>query len=304
MTAGRIVAPRVDAATLDRLRAELREWQPLPVGLDSVCADLELVLDVYADPAAGDMSGLVGRLRGALGRLLPVARREQKSSERDVLNRAVLVWAASLPASAKQALAHVRRLALVTLDVLELLIKESPSMGASVTSVVSAPLNIRLCPPSQAYNYEFIRTRLADPHLVTRGFAVQVFRAPLLAVPVGGCCRGGFLIVEDRRIALAVIDLLWGQSGFPMLRLRRAPPPDDRYVVEWGENAPSASPEERGRFYGYAEDAIAHGRFELPPLPRPGAGEVSHSLSGRSRADPPRHRDQPERGLTSPRGGR
>ncbi|MFF3750507.1 DUF6415 family natural product biosynthesis protein [Streptomyces sp. NPDC002018] len=128
MTAGRMVTAvsQPHRVTLERLLDELRDWHPLPVALDDVCADLDLVLDEYADPTPGDMTGLADRLRKTLGRLLPVARREQTSPcGKDLLNRAVLLWALALPASAVEALAYLRRLAVMTLDVLELLIEES-----------------------------------------------------------------------------------------------------------------------------------------------------------------------------------
>ncbi|MFF3750508.1 DUF6302 family protein [Streptomyces sp. NPDC002018] len=162
---------------------------------------------------------------------------------------------------------------------------------------VPAPLHVHLRPPWQAYNYEYVRSRLADPRLAAVGVAIQVFRAPLLAVPVGGCRRGGFFIVDDERIALAVCDALWGQPGFPSPRFRWAPSPDHCYIVEWGETAPSGDTNARGRFYGYSDRAITDGRFDLPPLPGTDSGAASDSLSGQSRADPPQHRDQPKRGL-------
>lgn len=55
----------------------------------------------------------------------------------------------------------------------------------------SAAVSLR--PAAEAYDYEHFRSRLAEPALLTDAVAVRVFRAPLLAVPVGGPRRGGYM---------------------------------------------------------------------------------------------------------------
>ncbi|MEV0035517.1 DUF6302 family protein [Streptomyces sp. NPDC050804] len=132
-------------------------------------------------------------------------------------------------------------------------------------------------PPWEAYDYEFVRDRLADPRLAAAGVAIQVHRAPLLVVPVGGrrrgtSRRGGYVITEQQLVAEAVCDVLveLGRPDFPGLRIRQASgpkPPGPCWVVEWGDPAPDGDPSARARFYGYSADAIAAGRFSLPPPP-------------------------------------
>lgn len=167
------------------------------------------------------------------------------------------------------------------------------------------PLCVRVLPAYEACNYEHVRGRLADRRLVAAGVAIQVHRIPLLAVPVGGRPRkrrhGGYFITEQKPIALAVHDLLvdLGRPDFPDLRIRQASEPTP-WVVEWGEPAPVGSPQARARFYGYSADAIATGRFSLPPLPAVPSAASPDPLSGsRPAVVPPQCRREPERDLTS-----
>lgn len=46
-------------------------------------------------------------------------------------------------------------------------------------------LTLSLRPAEDAYDFGYFRDRLADPALLADAVAVCVFRAPLLAVPVG-----------------------------------------------------------------------------------------------------------------------
>ncbi|MFC4507888.1 MULTISPECIES: DUF6302 family protein [Streptomyces] len=60
-----------------------------------------------------------------------------------------------------------------------------------MTTSAAEPLTVHLRPATEAYDYEHYRNLLADPSVLTDSFAVCVYRAPLLAVPVGGPRRGG-----------------------------------------------------------------------------------------------------------------
>ncbi|AWN31790.1 hypothetical protein DKG71_00255 [Streptomyces sp. NEAU-S7GS2] len=120
------------------------------------------------------------------------------------------------------------------------------------------PVTITVRPAQDAYDYEYFVERLADPSVLRRSVAVQIFRAPLLAVPVEWPRRGGYLSVDNVCIALAIRDALRPLVGFPRLRMSWSPYPDTCHVVEWGETPPGWWDDEaRGRFYGYSEAAIA-----------------------------------------------
>lgn len=175
---------------------------------------------------------------------------------------------------------------------------------ATKTPPLTAALRVHVRPPWEAYDYEFVRDRLADPRLAAAGIAIQVHRAPLLAVPVGGrrrrspSRRGGYVITEQQLVALAVHDVLaaLGREDFPDLRIRHArESPGPCWVVEWGEPAPVGSAEARARFYGYSDHAIAAGRFSLPPPPAaPAAAPPPDPLSGSPGAVvPPPRRGEP-----------
>lgn len=121
-------------------------------------------------------------------------------------------------------------------------------------------LTVKLLPPEEAVDFEFVASRLHDRALLRRAVAVQIFRVPLLAVPVGGCRRGGRLSAGPVTIALAVHGVLRGRDGFPHLRIAEDPRAGD-WRVEWGEQAPQGpvrSPESR-RFFGYAPAGTSAG---------------------------------------------
>ncbi|MDI3408912.1 DUF6302 family protein [Streptomyces cavernicola] len=134
-----------------------------------------------------------------------------------------------------------------------------------MTSRVFPPL--RVLPATEAYDYEHFRSLLADSSVLGEAVAVCRFRAPLLAVPVGGTRRGGCMSFELLTDALEVRSLLEGKPGFTRLRVRWSPFRDTCHVVEWGGEAPGWDDVERGRFYGYCEEAIAefiHGASSTP----------------------------------------
>lgn len=111
-----------------------------------------------------------------------------------------------------------------------------------------------------AYDFEFVASRLHDRHLLDSSVAVCVFRAPLLAVPVGGQRRGGCMNAGPVDVALAIRDALLEIPGFPDVRIRLVSPPYEPHdwVVEWGERLPfRITDSDRARFYGYSEAAIA-----------------------------------------------
>lgn len=114
-------------------------------------------------------------------------------------------------------------------------------------------LTVALLSPEVAFDFEFVAARLHDQSLLDGSVAVRIFRAPLLAVPVGGCRRGGRLNAGPLTVALAVHGVLRDQDGFPQLRVTESAGGGD-YFVEWGEQMPpypDRSLESR-RFFGYA----------------------------------------------------
>lgn len=140
---------------------------------------------------------------------------------------------------------------------------------------------VEVLPPDRAYDWGFHARRLADPSLLDTSIALKVSRDPLLAVPVGGCRRGGFFVVadhEDLRIATAVRAVLTQRPGYPQARVRWVPEPDCYAVVEWGSHIPqSADRADRGRFYGYHDRALTSGHFVLPHYPATGPLPVDHA---------------------------
>lgn len=114
-------------------------------------------------------------------------------------------------------------------------------------------LTVELLPAGAALDFEFLAARLHDQSLLEGSVAVRIYRAPLLAVPVGGCRHGGRLNAGPLTIALAVHGVLGGRDGFPQLRVTESAAGGD-WFVEWGEQVPpypDRSPESR-RFFGYA----------------------------------------------------
>ncbi|WP_327376541.1 DUF6302 family protein [Streptomyces sp. NBC_01216] len=120
-------------------------------------------------------------------------------------------------------------------------------------------LTVSLRPATEAYDYEYFGSRLAEPALLADAVAVCVFRAPLLAVPVGGPRHGGYMSFDLLTLATATRGLLTERPGFPDLRVRWSPYRDTCHTVEWGDPAPEWWEDDAvfGRFYGYSEAAIA-----------------------------------------------
>ncbi|MEU3500469.1 DUF6302 family protein [Streptomyces hundungensis] len=120
-------------------------------------------------------------------------------------------------------------------------------------------LLVTVLPVQDAYDYEFVAARLHDQHLLHASVAIRVFRAPLLAVPVGGRRRGGCIDTADVNAALAIREALVDRPGFPNVRIRLATAPDRRshWAVEWGEPLPDhLTDSERALFYGAADHCI------------------------------------------------
>ncbi|RPK29210.1 hypothetical protein EES39_40410 [Streptomyces sp. ADI92-24] len=126
-------------------------------------------------------------------------------------------------------------------------------------SEADTPL-VTLLHAREAYDFEFVTPRLHDRHLLDSSVAVRVFRAPLLAVPVGGRRRGGCMDIGPVEVALAVRHALSEIPGFPNVRIRLVSPPyePNNWVVEWGERPPfRITGSDRVRFYGGADHCIA-----------------------------------------------
>ncbi|QNA77067.1 hypothetical protein C8250_039100 [Streptomyces sp. So13.3] len=140
---------------------------------------------------------------------------------------------------------------------------------------VIRPLIPRLVPARLAYDFEYIGSRLADPSLLDHAVAVCVHRAPLLAVPVGGARRGGFMSFDLLILAEKTRGLLEGLPGFPDLRLRPSPYRDTCHLVEWGGRPPACDYDDaaRGRFYGYSKAAV---RAACQPARSAAAADHSH----------------------------
>ncbi|MBD0739074.1 DUF6302 family protein [Streptomyces sp. CBMA29] len=119
-------------------------------------------------------------------------------------------------------------------------------------------LTIAVLPATAAYDFESVASRIHDRDLLRGSVALRVFRIPLLAVPVGGCRRGGRIETSSVAVALAIRAALRDIPGFPLVRVDLAlPVGTDRWLVEWGEKPPDlfAGHRERLRFYGYAANA-------------------------------------------------
>lgn len=123
---------------------------------------------------------------------------------------------------------------------------------------VIRPLVPHLVPAHLAYDFDYFASRLADPSLLEGAVGVCVHRAPLLAVPIGGTRRGGFLSFDLLILADKTRGLLDGLPGFPDVRVRPSPYRNTCHVVEWGGQPPACDYDDpaRGRFYGYSEAAI------------------------------------------------
>jgi hypothetical protein len=143
------------------------------------------------------------------------------------------------------------------------------------------PINPHPLPARVGYDYEYFADRLADPSLLDSAVAVCAHRAPLLAVPVGGTRRGGFMSFDLLILAENTCGLLEGRAGFSDVRVRPSPYRDTCHVVEWGAQPPECTYDNaaRGRFYGYSEAAIAGFRSgHGPPTPSSTAGQLSPTM--------------------------
>jgi hypothetical protein len=125
---------------------------------------------------------------------------------------------------------------------------------------------------------EYYEDRLADWALLEISLNVPVDakgRVHLLAVPVGGSRRGGYLSVGSKASARRARTFLNGKPGFPNVRIEYSEWDDTCHVVRWGDDPPgidwnTATDDEVdqfqtdcGLFYGYSEDAVrewVHGR--------------------------------------------
>ncbi|MEU3267926.1 DUF6302 family protein [Streptomyces bacillaris] len=133
-------------------------------------------------------------------------------------------------------------------------------MKADLTSQEASALPVTLHHARTAYDFEFVAPRLHDRHLLDSSVAVRVFRAPLLAVPVGGRRRGGCMDAGPVEVALAIRHALSEIPGFPNVRIRLVSPPGEpnNWVVEWGERLPfRLTVGDRARFYGGSDHCIA-----------------------------------------------
>jgi hypothetical protein len=111
--------------------------------------------------------------------------------------------------------------------------------------------------------------RLDDPWLLD--FSIVVRRSDrhfLLAAPIGGRRRGGFVSLKSPKDADQAADRLRGTAGFPNVRIERSQERGAYHVVRWGENEPSitqrcdqadaqiAQHRAAGEFFGYSDSAI------------------------------------------------
>ncbi|MBY8889215.1 hypothetical protein K7472_30860 [Streptomyces sp. PTM05] len=152
-------------------------------------------------------------------------------------------------------------------------------------------LSVEILPAREAYDYEFVAARLHDQGLLAGSVAVRIFRAPLLAVPVGGCRRGRRTDIGPVTAALAVRSALLGRPGFPLLRVSLSRDArGESWLVEWGEQALGhrAGTPERLRFFGYSD--CGRCRLSSPVALRPCANTVGLGVRGHQReTDTTRH---------------
>ncbi|MCZ0973715.1 DUF6302 family protein [Streptomyces albulus] len=143
------------------------------------------------------------------------------------------------------------------------------------TTSTASPFTVSLRPAAEAYDFDYFRERLAEPEILAHAVAVRVFRAPLLAVPVGGSRRGGYLSFDLLSLAMAARSLLKDRPGFPRLRVRWSPYRDTCHTVEWGDPAPDwwVADAVAGHFYGYREEAIAAFIQKHPQTPSSATSE-------------------------------
>ncbi len=127
-------------------------------------------------------------------------------------------------------------------------------MPRSLVARIAAPL-CRPSPQGCAEDYTWFRQRLAEPDLLDCAVGVKVDGDVLLAVPVGGTRRGGYLSVGTVTDAVRVWAALRGRPGFPRIRLGLSVYFDTCHTVDWGPRQPWDDAE-RGKYFGYAPSAI------------------------------------------------
>ncbi|WP_250305266.1 DUF6302 family protein [Streptomyces sp. A 4/2] len=131
-------------------------------------------------------------------------------------------------------------------------------------------LGVQLLAATAAHDYEYWKSRLANPGLLLDAVAVALYRLPLLAVPVGTDRRGGFMDMADPGFAEALADALRGRPGFDRVTA-------SGQVVHWGEPMPEGlAPDARRRFQGLREEP------RYGPCIRPPAGHGGRDSGVRS----------------------
>lgn len=113
----------------------------------------------------------------------------------------------------------------------------------------------------------WFRDRLADQDLLRQAVEVRVGGPSLLAVPVGGRRRGGYLPVSRGVDVLRVWAALRGRRGFPRARIRWSLHRDTCHTVQWGARPPDDDAA-RGLFYGYAPAVVAAFVLRHDPPPQ------------------------------------
>jgi len=116
--------------------------------------------------------------------------------------------------------------------------------------------------------------RLRDLWLLEFSIPVRDRNGWVLAVPIGGRRRGGFVSLRSGQDVEAAAGKLAGKAGFPNVRIEFSGSSDTGHVVCWGEEAPGfregpvsverevAESRARGEFYGYSDSAIRAHLFE------------------------------------------
>ncbi len=120
-----------------------------------------------------------------------------------------------------------------------------------------------------AADWSWYATRLADLSLLDFSIPVRIGEDKfVLAVPVDGTRRGGFVSLGDHRGAETASERLTGQAGFPNVRIEISSRRNKFHVVRWGEDestwvegtasleAQVAGHKAAGEFFGYSDSTI------------------------------------------------
>ncbi|MER5984191.1 DUF6302 family protein [Streptomyces sp. NPDC001787] len=127
-------------------------------------------------------------------------------------------------------------------------------------------LGVQLLAATAAHDYEYWKSRLANPGLLLDAVAVALYRLPLLAVPVGTDRRSGLMDMGHPVFAEALADALRGRPGFDQVTA-------SGQVVRWGEPMPEdLAPDARRRFQGLREEP-RYGPYMRPPAGHGGRDE-------------------------------